>query len=295
MKRLLVLASLFVAATAFADAKKLIIAIYAPNAPFATGNDRFGFVSRLAQQINSVAGVPAEAKSFTRAADFEKAIAAKQVDFAVVDGIYLAMKGVPWSVVATATSGGDTNPKWAVFSATESKLQDLQGKKLAIAATGSRDDDFIGNAIFEGELQVKKFFGPKTTAPDIASAVSAVSLKKADAVIAPESEGKGMNKLFEAGRIPNPAFCQIASVGADIASKVRQAVLSHSVTAALDGWKSADAGLYHQLQGRLGSRSKRPIMAEPDAVKMEDSDILVPPTIETALPDLKSQYWSPTQ
>jgi hypothetical protein len=294
MKRLVVLASLVFAGNAFAQAaKKLTIAIYAPNAPFATGQDRFNFVGRLAAQITSVAGVAAEGKSFTNSADFEKAIAAKQVDFAVVDGIYLAMKGVPWAVMATATTGGETSPKWGVFSSTVTAPKDLQGKKLAIARTGSRDDDFIANAIFEGELQVKKFFGPKTTAPDISSAVSAVSLNKADAVIAPESEGKNMKNLFDAGRIPNAAFCQIASVGADVAGKVRSAVIAYSVSGAIDGWKTGDAGPYKALQGRLGARSKRPLMAEPDVVKMEDSDILVPPQLEPAMPDLKAQYWTP--
>ena len=72
MKRLVVLASLVFAGNAFAQAaKKLTIAIYAPNAPFATGQDRFNFVGRLAAQITSVAGVAAEGKSFTNSADFD--------------------------------------------------------------------------------------------------------------------------------------------------------------------------------------------------------------------------------
>jgi ABC-type amino acid transport substrate-binding protein len=294
MRRAALIAALLLSANALAQQKKLQIAIYAPNAPFASGTERFNFVTRLAQQITSVAGVQAEGKAFARAGDFERAIAAKQVDFAVVDGIYLAMKGVPYSVMAIATSGGETAPKWAVFAASESSFKELQGKKLVVASTGSRDDDFIGNAIFDGELQVKRFFGPKSTAPDIASAVSAVSLKKADAVVAPESEGKGMKAVFDAGRIPNPAFCQISNgISSDIVAKVKSAVLSHSVSAALDGWKAGEAGTYRALAGRMSARSRRPLMAEPDVVKLGDSDILVPPQLEAAQPDLKSQYWTP--
>jgi hypothetical protein len=120
-----------------------------------------------------------------------------------------------------------------------------------------------------------------------------VSLNKADAVIAPESEGKGMKNLFDAGRIPNAAFCQIASVGADVAGKVRSAVTSLSTSGAIDGWKNGDAGPYKALQAKLGARSRRPLMAEPDVVKMEDSDLLVPPQLEPAMPDLKAQYWTP--
>ena len=68
------------------------------------------------------------------------------------------------------------------------------------------------NALFDGEVQVGKFFGAQAKAPDMASAVQAVSLHKADAVFAPESMGKGLKKLFDVrDRVPNPAFCEVAS------------------------------------------------------------------------------------
>ena len=104
---------------------------------------------------------------------------------------------MPYPVLATATVGGETAPKWALFSGDGHARQELQGKKLSMAATGARDDDFIVNALFDGELQVGKFFAARTSAPDIASAVAAVSLKKADAVFAPESQGKGLKKMFD--------------------------------------------------------------------------------------------------
>jgi ABC-type amino acid transport substrate-binding protein len=274
--------------------KKINIALYAPNAPFASGAARFDFIQRLAQQISSVAGVTAEGKAFARYADFEAAIKSKQVDFAVVDGVYLAEKGAPWPVLAIGTTGGQTKPKWGLFSNTATDVQSLQGKKLAVATSGARDDDFIGNALCGGELQVKKWFASKVSSPDIASAVQAVTLHKAEAVFAPESEAKGMKKIFDAGEVPNAAFVEVASgLPNDLVSKVKSAVISHGVAAALDGWRAGDAGPYRVLAGAMSSRSKKPVMAEPDPVKMEDLDILVPPTIETALPDLKTQYWNP--
>ena len=301
MKRLAVMLTMFAAllgaraASAQPAGKKLSIAIFAPNAPFPSGNDRFNFVQRLAQQITSAAGVPAEGKAFARAADLEAAIKAKQVDFAVIDGVYLAETGVRYGVMAIATTGGETSPKWALFSATVGSVQELQGKRLSRAtAAAGRDDAFIENGIFDGELQVKKFFAGTSTAPDIVSAITAVSLKKADAVVAPESEGKGMKNIFEAGRIPNPAFCEVAAgLSNDLVAKVKQAVLSHGAAATLDGWKAGDAGPYRALAGRLGVRAKRPVMSEPEVVKMEDLDILVPPSLEFALPELKTQFWMP--
>src|SRR5205823_26669 len=52
------------ASDAHAADKQLTIAIYAPNAPFESGTERFAFINRLAQQVTSAAGVPAVGKAF---------------------------------------------------------------------------------------------------------------------------------------------------------------------------------------------------------------------------------------
>jgi hypothetical protein len=266
---------------ALAQQAPITIAIYAPNAPFESAADRFAFINRLAQQVTSAAGVQAQGKAFARAADLEAAIKAKQVEFAVVDGIYLAERGVPYSVLATATSGGETTPKWALFTSTATSVQDLQGKKLTMATSGPRDAAFVENALFDGELQIAKFFSGRASAPDISSAVAAVSLKKADAVFAPETQGKGLKKVFEAG--------------SDVVEKVKKAVLGHGAAGpALDGWKAAGPGEYKALAGRMAARGRRPVMVEPEVVRLEDQDILIAPTLEPALPDLRTQYWTPT-
>ena len=83
--------------------------------------DRFAFINRLAQQVTSAAGVPARERRSRASSDLEAAIKAKQVDFAVIDGVYLAERGVPYAVLATATTGGDTSPRWALFSSTATR------------------------------------------------------------------------------------------------------------------------------------------------------------------------------
>jgi ABC-type amino acid transport substrate-binding protein len=276
--------------------RPVAIAFYAPNAPFGSGTDRFAFINRLAQQVTSAAGVPATGKAYARATDLETAIRNKQVDFAVIDGVYLAERRVPFSVLATATSGGDTAPKWALFSGSAAKVGELQGKKLTMASSGPRDVEFASNALFDGEVQVARFFAAHTTAPDIASAVAAVSLNKADAVFAPESQGKGLKKLFEVrDRVPNAAFCEVgAGLSSDLVSKVKAAVLGYGVVGSgLDGWKASSGEPYRALAARIESRVRRPVMVEPEAVRIEDQDMLVPPSFESGLPDLKALYWQP--
>jgi hypothetical protein len=296
--RLLMLGALLaVASHARAADKPITIAIYAPNAPFQSGADRFSFVNRLAQQVTSAGPVPAVGKAFTRAADLELAIRNKQVDFAIIDGVYLAERGVPYAVLATATSGGDTAPRWALFSGSVDKIDQLQGKKLSIATSGPRDADFASNALFDGEVQVGKFFAGQNKAPDIAAAVAAVSLHKADAVFAPESEGKGLKKLFDVrDRVPNAAFCEVGSgLAPDLVAKVKAAVLSHGAAGpGLDGWKASSAEPYRALAGRMGARVRRPVMAEPEVVRIEEQDMLVPPSLEAGMPELKALYWQPS-
>jgi len=291
------LALLALAGHAGAADKTITIAIYAPNAPFESGTDRFAFINRLAQQVTSAAGVPAVGKAFARSSDLENAIRSKQVDFAVIDGVYLAERGVPYQVLATATTGGETAPRWALFSGTVGRVDELQGKKLSMASSGPRDAEFASNALFDGEVQVGRFFAARSTAPDIASAVAAVNMKKADAVFAPEGQGKGLKKLFEVrDRVPNPAFCEVTSgLSSDLVSKVKAAVLGHGAAGpGLDGWKASSGEPYRALAARMGSRVRRPVMVEPEIVRIEDQDVLIAPSLEPGLPDLKALYWQPS-
>ncbi|HXU69732.1 MAG TPA: PhnD/SsuA/transferrin family substrate-binding protein [Polyangia bacterium] len=285
------------ATNARAADKPITIAIYAPNAPFQSGGDRFTFINRLAQQVSSVVGVPATGRAFARASDLEAAIRNKQVDFAVLDGVYLAERGVPYQVLATATSGGDTAPRWALFAGGATRVDELQGKKLSLASTGGRDSEFISNALFDGEVQIGKFFASQARAPEMAAAVQAVALHKADAVFAPESMGGSLKKVFDVrDRVPNPAFCEVApGLSPDLVGKVKAAVLGHGAAGpGLDGWKPSSAEAYRALNGRMGARTRRPVMVEPDVVRIEEQDVLVPPPLEPGLPDLKPLYWQPS-
>ena len=302
MRRIVLAALLVAAAGAMSDAraadKPITIAIFAPNAPFQSGGDRFTFINRLAQQVTSAAGVPATAKAFARASDLEAAIRNKQVEFAVLDGVYLAERGVPYTVLATATSGGDVAPRWALFASSAAHVDELQGKKLSVSSTGGRDADFLSNALFDGEVQVQRFFAAQEAkAPEMSAAVAAVSLHKADAVFAPESMGKGLHKVFDVReRVPNAAFCEVASgLAPDLVNKVKTAVLSHgAVGPGFDGWRASSAEPYRALAGRMGARTRRPVMVEPEVVRIEDQDVLVPPALEPGLPELKALYWQPS-
>lgn len=280
-------------AVAHAEGKSHTLAMYAPNAPFESGADRFGFANKVASALSSATGAEFQAKVYAKAADLEAAIKNKQVDLAIVDGIYLAERGVPYPVLATATIGGDTSTRWWLFGNGAGSVQDLQGKVLSVSTTGARDTAFLENALLDGELQIARFFSNRVNTPDISSAVAAVALKKADAVFAPEAAGKGLKKVFDAGKVANPAMCDLGGLPPELLAKVKAALPSATGGGVFDGWK-AGSEAQRALAGKMGARARRPVMVEPELVRIEDPDLLIAPVMEPSLSDLKSQFWMPT-
>src|SRR5262245_38293369 len=119
MKKLLGILTLLVAFGGVARAQKqqVTIAIFAPTAPFDDSAKRFAYAQALAEHVSKVASVQATAKAFSKSGDFEAAVKKDAVDFAIVDAVYLAERGVgSFKVVATATIGGQTTQAWRLYA-----------------------------------------------------------------------------------------------------------------------------------------------------------------------------------
>lgn len=289
----LVIAVLLLAGALPAAAQeKLTVALFAPNAPFEGGDARYAFISRLAQQIASGTGVIVEPKAYARSQDLEAALQKNQVDLAVLDGIYLAERGVPYNVIATATSGGDTSVRWVLYSSESGGIGELQGKRLVYVSTSSRDSNFIDNGLLDGELP--KHFGARQTTPDLGSAITTVVIKKAECVFAPEGQGRGLHRVFDGPRVPNPALVQVSSaLRPELLAKIRQVVLASSPSGTYEGWRAGSAEPYRTLATRLGPKTRRPVMTEPDLVQLDDIKVTAAP-LEPLLTEIKDQYWHPT-
>src|SRR5262249_19964500 len=262
---------------------------------------RFAYVQRLAESISRAPGVQATGKAFARASDFEAAAKKGQIDFAVLDAVYLAERGLGgWKVLAIATAGGRAEQLWRLYANPQvgaNAPAQLSGRRLALASAGSnRDTAFLENGLLDGVVQVGRFFGHRETAPDVASAVTTVSLGKADAVFAPEGHAKGLRPGGDAlARVPVPAFVEVkAGMPQAIVSAVAAAVLSFAGPT-LDGWKASGAGPYEELSRRLQPRTKRPLMADPELVRLEHNDALNLGAPEPALPDVSRYYVMPIE
>jgi len=270
-----------------AQAEEIVIGIYAPTAGFASSSDRLSYVSALAKAIEGAlgGGVTVKGQSFSSLSQMAGA-----AQFGILDPLCAA--GGKYSVLATATTGGSTEQTWALYAKGAANLPALKGKAVAYAKTGCNDQAFIENALLESEVPASFF---KLSAKDaITGAVTDVASGGSQAVFSPPLGGtKGLTKLFDVGRVPNPAFVQLSSkVDAAVAAKVKAAVLGFSQRSALDGWKAAES--YGSLAGRMGKRTKRPIFAPPQRIRLADPDVLeVAGVGAPATPDIKHHFWAP--
>lgn len=282
---LVVAAALVAARPARAD--ELVIGIYAPTAGFASSSDRLSYVSALAKAIEGAlgGGTTVKGQSFSSLSQM-----AGGAQFGILDPLCAA--GNKYTVMATATVNGKTEQTWALYAKGASNLPALKDKAVAYAKTGCNDQAFIENALLESEVPASFF---KLSAKDaITGAVTDVASGGSQAVFAPPLGGtKGLTKVFDVGSVPNPAFVQLSSkVDAAVAAKVKAAVLGFAQRSALDGWKGAES--YGSLAGRMGKRTKRPIFAPPQRIRLADPDVLeVAGVGAPATPDIKNHFWAP--
>ena len=267
---------------------QLTVAIYAPAVPFADSGARLAYAQGIAKAIQTQTGIPTTGKAFVRYGD----MAAAKPDFAILDGQCIAA-GRGGNVLAIASVGGDTQQAYGLYVAAGISLPALQGKKLAFVKMDCRDSDFLDNAMFESEVKTAKFFGALVDKPDLAGAVAAVAAyKAADAVFAPASQAKGLTKLFDAGSVPNAGFVTLnKSIDAALESRVGAAVLAYGGGGAIDGWRVSSG--YGGLTGRMGQRTRKPLFAQPETVRLEDLDVVAPPKSAYDLGSVRHHFWQP--
>jgi hypothetical protein len=274
-----------------APPQKLVVGIYAPSVEFGTAQARLGYVQGIAKVIEQATGIKTEAQSYATLA----ALKHDNVDFAILEGQCVAVN-TGWHVLAVANVGGGTSRTWALFSATEDKMQALNGKKLAFVQTGCNDPGFIDNAMLESEVAAT-FFDRRVGEKDLTGAIADVaSYKTAEAVFAPVDAGKGLKKVFDTGSVPNPAFVQVSTkLPAGIADKVGAAVIGYGGGGAIAGWAKGAADPYHALAARLGRAVKTGVFAAPEPVRIDAKDVLLEPTTlhDTALVTVRHHFVRP--
>ena len=246
--------ALCLSATAHAD-----VGLYAPNAPFAGTSARLDYVTRLADHLDAGTG-----KVFARASDFAAAIKRGEIDVAVVDAGYLAAIGSPYTVIATATRGGDTTTRWQLVGrGGEDAILDLKGKKLLVAGLGGKEDGFVYDALLGGELSAG-FFAAIDSSPDVVSALAALGLGRADAAVVPGGVElpEGVTRVAQLPETPWPVLIVVGKP-ADVRKKLAAAAAGFDGGDVLGGFAAGGADAVKALAGRFGKRERRGPMVIP--------------------------------
>ena len=87
-------------------------------------------------------------------------------------------------MIAAAVRGGESSHGWQLVARGADKLDALKGKRVLVPGIGGRETELVLNVLLGGEV-AKDFFAKIETAPDTVSALAALGLGKADAVVVP--------------------------------------------------------------------------------------------------------------
>ncbi len=262
---------------AAAQSDTITIGLYAPTAPFDSTGDRNSFVNALARHLEEAAGgKKVVGKVYGSAGALASAIKSKEVQFAVLDAPYAAAIGLPYQELATAVRGGEGKAAWQlVGSKSVKKLSDLRGKKIAVPTTGAKESAFVTNALLGGEVDVS-YFDKIVTASDSKSALTLVSVGKADAALVPggiDLPG-GLSRIMSLREVGWPMFVATPAADAATVKAFSARVKTFSATGAFTGFTSADAGSYKSLAGSFGRPSRKGPMAVPPAARLSVREIL---------------------
>ncbi len=241
MKRIFLLTWLVFqfAGAAWAQAPtKLRFGIYAPNAAFASNSDRWSYIKSVEGVMSSTLKIPCTGTAYAAEGAFQGA--SGSLDFAIVDGIYLAKSGGKWRVLATSLYGGGSRAPWGLYAKAGGNFQSLKGKVLVMPSFGGNTS--FAEGMLGGEINVTQFFSTVKNVPDIAAAVSTVQTGGGDAVFAPAGLAAGLNLIFSVGTVPNASFVLIDNkIPADIVARVQAAIASVG-SGAIGGMGPAAAG-----------------------------------------------------
>lgn len=276
LRALIVLAAL-VALPRAAAADTITIGLYAPTAPFDGTGDRVSFVNALADHLGAEAGGDrVTGKVYSSATAFASAIKKREIQFAVIDAPYAAALGLPYKILAAATRDGSATVAWQlVGGAGVDSLADLRGKKVVVPTTGAKENAFVTNVLLDGEVDAG-YFGKILEAVDARSALTMVSVGKADAAFVPAAADvpSGLSRVLTLGQVGWPMF--VALPGADDARAKAFAtrIKTYGGGTTFAGFTGADAGRYRSLASSFGRATKRGPMAVPPPARLTVRDIL---------------------
>ena len=209
------------------------VALFTPNLNFSDGVARNDFVSEVAEELESETGLTWTGQAFARQSDFEASLR-QGIDLAIIDGEFYAAKGRSLTPIASLKAHGETAIAMRLLVSSEiSSVYELKGKRLALTRAGGYTEDLIGAELLGGEVDAKDFFGDIDYVKDARSALNALSLGKADAILVFDDYKKSNKSLFKTSSVPLPVIALTNDqLPESVQTDIKRAVRSLSVSGA---------------------------------------------------------------
>lgn len=272
MKRLALLFVLWLAATARADT--ITVGLFAPSAPFPSTAARVELATKLGDEIGKALGQPVTGKVFARASDFAASVKKGEIAIAVVDVTYLAaIGGAGYTVIASGMRGGDAAHAWQLVARGGGRLDALRGKRVLVPGIGGREQDFVVNVLFGGEI-ARDYFAKLEPAPDTASALAALGLGKADAAVVPTGIElpAGTSAVLALPSLADPVLVAYG-LTAEKRAALAAAVTGFHGDATITGFRTPDPDAVHRVAARFTPPVKRGPLAVP-AIRLLVGDLV---------------------
>lgn len=217
-------------APARAQGKGVRVAIYAPWSGPSTADERHAFALKIEDAINAAEQGAAKVSSFAKLEDFRRAIAAGDVDIAVVDAGATASLGKRLKVVASWSSGTE----WVL--AGTAKPRSLRNKRLALQAHDAVSSAQLVATLLRGQVSAS-YWSSIVSAPVTEDARQLVVRGKADVVVVPRRLVADMTEIANLGTFSELA---IAATDSSKLTSVTDAV-QEAVRVSLGGrWTKGD-------------------------------------------------------
>jgi len=258
-----------------AEAAPLTLGLFAPSAPFPSSAARVELAGRLASALGKALHVSATARVYARAVDFAAAVKRGEVTLAVVDAAYLASVGGDPRVVAVALEDDEPTTAWQLVARRGTKLIELAGKRVLVPGLGGREADLVLEVLFGGDLGAG--FARLEPAPDTASALAALGLGKADAVVVPARRGFPADAVVVRAlpALPNPVLVIYGALTTAERADAIAAATAFTGDATFGGFRADDGGAVRDVARRFAAPGKRAPFAVP-AVREAVEDLAPP-------------------
>ncbi|HPH27577.1 MAG TPA: hypothetical protein PLA87_12075 [Pseudomonadota bacterium] len=248
-----------------------VLAIYLPGVYFSQVERKLELGNELAAHLSQALGERYRLNARVYGTEEAMAADASRIALALCESPFVATKLQQLLPVSVAAVGSSLDTRLMILAggAATAGLSELRKGTLTYASPMEPSQAFFDNFVFEGELPLPKESMLPTR--DVASALSLLSLRKADAVMLYEDDvavakQSGLRVLYQSDRLPRPTLVLFdRKTDAAEVARLRDALsqFKGQVHPSLRAFRNTTDAPYQALRARISTKQKRgPVLLE---------------------------------